>query len=191
MVEIQSIIGLIGRALSDECYKGEASMDEGERLRLRALLFEAIAQGIALSFTFNTDILPQPVKIAPLMRRVTEILSPALPENIFMDIRIAIEEIAANIIEHSYGRTENAHISFFFSLTMRDITITMEDFGERGRYYDFESTGTRSPIMGSHRTPSGTKRGMGVYMARKIMDDIRYYSKPGEYNRIVMKKQLA
>lgn len=189
MPDLRSMAMLIGKLLTDDSFSRESSMTEEEQCDARRQLLHNILPNIKVSFEFSTDDLGTALKVTPIMRRIAEILEPVLPTHHFLNIRLAIEEVVSNIIEHSYGE-QPGKIIFRFILTSHDISIEIEDFGERGKDYSIEGVGEYGSLE-ELRSKSTGRRGIGVFMVRKIMDKVRYEVLPGEYNKITMKKQLV
>jgi anti-sigma regulatory factor (Ser/Thr protein kinase) len=160
--------------------------EEIERSRMN--FAENLLPSINFSFSFTTTIFPKPLKLSYLTNRITELLEPLLPTEFFFDVRMAIEEVAGNILEHSYNDTEEAHIYLHFTCDSDKVRVLMEDYGEKGRWYDFEASGKYNSREELRKTAAAKRGGMGVYLVRKVMDEVTYSVEPGKYNRIEMTK---
>lgn len=192
MPDIRSLAMLTCKLLTDDVFVQETSMPMEEQQQNRDLLYQKMLPTVSISFGFSTNDLPKPLKITPLMRRLSEMLEPILPPKQFLDIRLALEEVISNIIEHSYNTdTENQEIIFRFTITSTDITIDVEDNGEQGKNYNFSTAGQYASLEDLHAHAKERRRGMGVFIIRRIMDEVQYSVEPGKCNRITMRKNLV
>ncbi|MFY7998284.1 MAG: ATP-binding protein [Candidatus Kapaibacteriota bacterium] len=200
MPDLSSLATLIGKLLTDDSFSREQTMSDEAQYEARQKLLGAILPSITVSFAFSTDDLGTPFKVTPIMRRIAEILEPVLSGEHFLNIRLALEEVVSNIIEHSYGEdvsgvegslAQQGKIVFRFTITSEDIAIDVEDFGERGKNYSLNGVGDYKTLTELRDKNQGKMRGLGVFLVRKIMDEVRYEVVPGEYNRISMKKRLV
>jgi anti-sigma regulatory factor (Ser/Thr protein kinase) len=191
MPDIRSLAMLTCKLLTDDVYSQETKMSDEEQQKARLVIYEKMLSTVTISFGFSTDSLPPPFKVSPLMRRLSEMLEPILPPKHFLDIRLALEEAVTNIAEHSYqNQSEQAEISFRFTITATDITIDVEDNGEQGRQYNFDNAGQYDSLEDLHKHAMEKRRGMGVFMIRRIMDEVEYSIEPGKRNRLRMRKNL-
>jgi anti-sigma regulatory factor (Ser/Thr protein kinase) len=96
------------------------------------------------------------------------------------DIQLAVDEISANIIKYAYGDAGG----IIRTACRRDgnaILVTIQDDG-----YPFDPTRIPPPDLGSdleHRKVGG----LGVYLAKKVMDSVIYRYENGQ-NVLTMKK---
>lgn len=190
MPDLSSLATLIGKLLTDDSFSREQTLSDEAQYEARQRLLNAILPSITVSFAFSTDDLGVPFKVTPIMRRIAEILEPVLSGEHFLNIRLALEEVVSNIIEHSYNE-EHGKIVFRFMITSEDIAIEVEDFGERGKDYSMNGVGDYKTLQEFREQNQGKMRGLGVFLVRKIMDEVRYEVVPGQYNRISMKKRLV
>jgi serine/threonine-protein kinase RsbW len=189
MPDLSSLATLIGKLLTDDSFSREQSMNDEAQYAARQKLLDAILPSITVAFSFSTDDLGTPFKVTPVMRRIAEMLEPVLSGEHFLNIRLALEEVVSNIIEHSYGE-DAGKIVFRFTITSEDIAIEVEDFGERGKDYSMNGVGDYKTLKELRDKNQGRMRGLGVFLVRKIMDEVRYEVVPGQVNRIIMKKRL-
>lgn len=98
-------------------------------------------------------------------------------------IQLAADEAASNIIEHAYEGRPGEEIEITCEVKNGLLTITMRD---QGRTFD----------PGSVRPPNIkddlSKRkigGLGIYLMRKLMDDVHYEFVPGKGNLLILKKR--
>lgn len=187
-IPVQAILGQFVSNLSSEVYSIDRSLTDEERIELREQFIREIARSMGLSFSFKTHSMPHPLKPAFVMRRIEELLTPLLTQVLLIDIRLAIEEITGNIIEHSYINRHEADINYHFTMDTQKITIVIEDTGERGRTYNFQKAGRYGSLEELRQAAITHMGGMGVYLVRQVMDEVNYISEPGKFNRITMTK---
>jgi len=97
-------------------------------------------------------------------------------------ILLAVEEACTNVIRHAY---------LYGSGTIRIKITTEKDriiftIIDTGRTFDFDASG--SPDLDRY-VETGRKGGLGIYLIRKVMDDVSYRTVRGE-NHLRMVKQL-
>jgi serine/threonine-protein kinase RsbW len=87
------------------------------------------------------------------------------------NIQLAADEAASNIIEHAYEGVSNGILEI--SCAMRDgaITIIMVDHGE-----SFDPSAIPLPDLKSDLSERKIG-GLGIFLMRKLMDEVRYESK--------------
>jgi len=107
-----------------------------------------------------------------------------LPPKILFNVNLALEELICNIITHGYP--ENGSHQIELSIEYRDHTLTifLEDDG-----IPFNPLHARC----ANRTCILKKRqigGLGVQIARSMMDDIGY-QRCGTKNRLILKKFIT
>ncbi len=87
-------------------------------------------------------------------------------------ILLAIEEACTNVIRHAYLYGEGT-LKLKISLFNDRIALSIYD---RGRSFDFEKSS--DPDL-KHYIKTGRKGGLGVYLIRKITDEVEYQSSGG------------
>jgi len=99
-------------------------------------------------------------------------------------LQLAADEAASNIIEHSYQGISNASIDLTCDMQGDAIVITMRDEG-----VSFDPSKVKEPNLKA-KLSERQIGGLGVYLMRKLMDDVRYES-VGKSNTLTMTKQRA
>ncbi len=100
-------------------------------------------------------------------------------------IQLAADEAASNIIEHAYEGVSNGVIEIGCEVKNGTLTITMHD---HGRTFD---PGRVAPPNIKADLSERKIGGLGIYLMRKLMDDVRYESIPGKGNRLTLQKRKA
>lgn len=116
---------------------------------------------------------------------VNEILETAdAPMKAVMQIDLALDEVFTNIASYAYQEgTGNATVEAELTENPRSVRIT---FADSGKPFD--------PLM--HEDPDTTLSlderkigGLGIFLVKKTMDDVRYEYKDGQ-NRLTIRKNL-
>ncbi len=105
------------------------------------------------------------------------------PAKIKVQLNIAVEEIFVNIAHYAYGSdTGKAFIKYIPSDDGTAVTIVFEDEGAK-----FDPLAKEDPDI----TLSAEERqigGLGIFMVKKSMDDVRYEYKDGRNILTIYKK---
>jgi len=100
------------------------------------------------------------------------------------DIILAVDEACTNIIKHAYKSVPDGEIIIEINYNARKFTIKLIDHGNS---FDPESV----PVPDLQKYLRQRKvGGLGLYLMRTLMDDVKYVSIPGEYNQILLSKNL-
>lgn len=192
MGTVYNLLKEAARELNEQYLASEKNNEDPVLQRMKDEFKTSAIEHTSLSFRFTTKECPQPVRISFIQRRAKEILGMFIADKIvFNDIMIAIEETITNIIEHSYAdKRDDVHISFQFTLFFNKIIIKIEDYGEQGKSFDFDKAGHYHSLNELKKKVKETKGGMGVYLIKRVMDEVVYEVMPGRYNRITMSKSL-
>lgn len=105
------------------------------------------------------------------------------PEKVIKDIRLACEEIFLNIVEYAYS-SDNGCVEVSCEIENGDVLITMRDCGRPFNPLDVEEPDVMLAI--DERGVGG----LGIYIAKKIMDDIKY-KRDGDRNVLTLKKKIS
>ena len=88
------------------------------------------------------------------------------------NIQLATDEAASNIIEHAYEGVSDGLIEVSCGMNDGDITIILVDHGE-----SFDPSGVPAPNLDADLSERQIG-GLGLYLMRKLMDDVKYVSDP-------------
>ena len=97
------------------------------------------------------------------------------------DIRLAVDEAYTNIIKHAYEFDEHKSVDIELGYNSNKFWISLLDTGDAFDPSDYSKPDVRQKIKEKKRG------GVGVYLIRKLMDDVEYKTK-GSVNEIRMTK---
>lgn len=83
-------------------------------------------------------------------------------------VQLAVDEACSNIIEHAYGGENKGDIGCTYRIANNRLTITLRD---TGRPFDPEKI--QEPNFGAP-IEELKPRGAGLFLMRKLMDEIRF-----------------
>jgi len=100
------------------------------------------------------------------------------------DIILAVDEACTNIIKHAYNSDPEGKINISIEAEAGKFTITIEDYG-----HSFNPD--KVPVPDLQRYHNEKKvGGLGIYLMKALMDEVKYVSVPGKYNRVILSKNL-
>lgn len=97
-------------------------------------------------------------------------------------IILAVDEAVANIIEHAYEHQRVGMIDVETSITEGRFKVSIRDSGKK-----FRPDSIETPDILSH-VKMGKKKGLGIFLMRQVMDEVRYIFKEGVENELVLVK---
>ena len=106
----------------------------------------------------------------------------ALPTEEENKIILAVDEAVTNIIEHGYDEGVSGSIELDIEADEQQFKIVIHD---SGRVFNPESV--PDPDMKEH-VQKGYKKGLGIFLMRQIMDEVRYKFKDGVKNELTLVK---
>ncbi len=98
------------------------------------------------------------------------------------NIQLATDEAASNIIEHAYGNRPGKFLELSCGVQADVITITLTDTGE-----SFDPALVPMPDLQADLSDRKVG-GLGIFLMRKLMDEIRYGPGPNRSNVLTMTK---
>ena len=98
-------------------------------------------------------------------------------------LQLAADEAASNIIEHAYMGVSNANLDITSDMRGDNLIITMHDTG-----IPFDPSSVRQPNLKADLSERQIG-GLGVYLMRKLMDEVRYESNSKTGNLLTMIKR--
>lgn len=123
--------------------------------------------------------------LARVRDRVRECVEQAgVPERITSQVVLASDEAVTNVINHSYNNDGVSEVEIEVMVDGGKIKLTVRD-GAR----PFDPTRVPDPDMDAH-VKAGKKGGLGIYLMRKIMDEIKHEVVDGGINELTLVKNL-
>jgi serine/threonine-protein kinase RsbW len=98
-------------------------------------------------------------------------------------LQLAADEAASNIIEHAYEGVSDADFDVTCDMHGDSLTITMLDTGK-----PFNPSNVKLPNLKADLSERKIG-GLGVYLMRKLMDEVHYISNPRTGNLLTMVKR--
>ena len=100
------------------------------------------------------------------------------------ELTLAVDEAATNIIKHAYKFNPEKEIIITASFENNELKITLRDFGEK-----FDPDKAPLPdIKNSLKLKKGG--GLGIYLMRKLTDELVYNLSSPDFNEISLIKRL-
>jgi serine/threonine-protein kinase RsbW len=104
-------------------------------------------------------------------------------EKVVYSLQLAADEAASNIIEHAYEGVTDASLLVSCDMQDDEIVITMRDTGK-----PFDPSSVKQPNLKADLSERQIG-GLGVYLMRKLMDDVRYEADSKTGNLLTMTKR--
>ncbi len=98
-------------------------------------------------------------------------------------IQLAADEACSNIIEHAYEGNPDGEIEIGCDARKGEICIVIHDHGK-----EFDMSQVRQPNL-SRDLNEREVGGLGIYLIRKLMDEVRFESSGKRGNTLTMKKR--
>lgn len=100
-------------------------------------------------------------------------------------LQLAADEAASNIIEHAYAGVSNASLEVTCDFNGSELIITMRDNGK-----PFDPSKVKQPNLKADLSERQIG-GLGMYLMRKLMDNVRYEANSRTGNILTMTKRKA
>jgi serine/threonine-protein kinase RsbW len=100
------------------------------------------------------------------------------------DVVLAVDEACTNIIKHAYKSYPDGKIILKLKYSDHKLTITITDYGN-----SFHPESVPDPDLQKYYRQHRVG-GLGMYLMKTLMDDVRYSSVPGKYNVVYLTKYL-
>lgn len=111
-----------------------------------------------------------------------------LHEDLASDLILAYEEALANVLRHAYAGQDRGWCATSISLEQQMLTISLQDRGPAG--CDPQLAERIAAITKEGRPPLRHRGGLGLYLIRRLMDQLHYSTQGGE-NTLTMQKDLS
>lgn len=100
-------------------------------------------------------------------------------------IQLAADEASSNIIEHAYAGVKGGTLEIDISISDNKLKIIMRDHGK-----PFDPASVPEPNVKADLSERKIG-GLGMYLMRKLMDEVSYESSPETGNILTMIKRLG
>ncbi len=107
-------------------------------------------------------------------------LQPEVVENIIL----AVDEACTNIIKHAYKSFPDGELIVKTKSTNNKFIISITDYGK-----SFEPDAIPEPDLQKYYRQKRVG-GLGMYLMKTLMDDVKYVSIPGKHNEVLLSKNL-
>lgn len=108
-----------------------------------------------------------------------------IQEDTVEDIMLAVDEACSNIIKHAYGSKPEGEIKIELDYTNDKFTVIIQDHGS-----SFEPDLIPEPDLQKYYRQRRVG-GLGMFLMKSLMDDVKYVSVPGKYNRVMLIKNIS
>lgn len=107
-------------------------------------------------------------------------ITPDVIENIIL----AVDEACTNIIKHAYKSYPDGELIVKTKSTRNRFIISITDYGK-----SFEPDAIPEPDLQKYYRQKRVG-GLGMYLMKTLMDDVKYVSIPGKHNEVLLEKNL-
>jgi serine/threonine-protein kinase RsbW len=94
------------------------------------------------------------------------------------NIILAVDEACTNIIKHAYKNFPEGEIEIKLNYSNSKLIIKITDFGET-----FDPEKVPDPDLQKYYNQHKVG-GLGMYLMKTLMDEVKYVSVPGKYNEV-------
>ena len=100
------------------------------------------------------------------------------------NIMLAVDEACTNIIKHAYDSYPDGEIIIKVEHNSNKLLITIVDYGN-----SFDPLIVPDPDLQKYYN-DGRVGGLGMYLMKSLMDDVKYKTVPGKYNEVLLSKRI-
>lgn len=100
------------------------------------------------------------------------------------NIILAVDEACTNIIRHAYKSVPDGELIIKTKSTVSRFVVSITDYGK-----SFEPEMIPEPDLQKYYRQRRVG-GLGMYLMKTLMDDVKYVSIPGKYNEVLLSKNL-
>jgi len=115
---------------------------------------------------------------------VAEAMKQLSVEQQTFQVQLAVDEACTNIIQHAYSGESEKSIRILCSMSGNDLVIKIRDWGKP---FDPDSV---SPPDTESELFERKLGGLGIFLMRQMMDEVRYVFHARRYNELIMIKHL-
>lgn len=99
-------------------------------------------------------------------------------------IVLAVDEAVTNIMEHAYGVNGEGTIEIEVEVTDEQFSVFVRDEGKSFNPDDIQDVNMQDHVK------LGSKKGLGIFLMRQIMDEVRYRFHEGIRNELLLVKYI-
>lgn len=107
-----------------------------------------------------------------------------IASDIIENIILAVDEACTNIIKHAYHSVPDGEIIIKLKLSGKKFIVTIKDYGN-----SFSPEKIPEPDLQKYYRQKKVG-GLGMYLMKTLMDDVKYHSVPGKYNEVLLSKSI-
>ncbi len=100
------------------------------------------------------------------------------------NIILAVDEACTNIIKHAYKSFPEGEITIKLKFNNKKFTIVIIDHGA-----PFDPDSIPDPDLQKYYRQHRIG-GLGMYLMKSLMDEVKYVSVPGKYNQVLLSKNI-
>lgn len=131
---------------------------------------------VTLSFPANRKYLGL---VGNLMREIQRHV-PNLPDAAGYNVQLAVDEAVVNVISHAYRNDPQGRVELTIEIHRSKLVIQIRDWGE-----SYDPNKIQEPDFGQPQ-----ERGYGLYLIRKLMDQVSYVASAEQGNCATLTKEL-
>jgi serine/threonine-protein kinase RsbW len=107
-----------------------------------------------------------------------------IPKDVSENIILAVDEACTNIIKHAYKYSPDGEILIKLKPTKSKFIVSIVDNG-----ISFQPDTIPEPDLQKYYRQRRVG-GLGIYLMKTLMDEVEYVSKPGQYNEVLLSKNI-
>ncbi len=104
--------------------------------------------------------------------------------DVIENIILAVDEACTNIIKHAYKSFPDGEMIIKTKATLSRFVVSITDYGK-----SFEPDTIPEPDLQKYYRQKRVG-GLGMYLMKTLMDDVKYVSIPGKYNEVMLSKNI-
>jgi serine/threonine-protein kinase RsbW len=112
-------------------------------------------------------------------------LEAGISNEVVDNIMLAVDEACTNIIKHAYQSYPEGEIVIRVEIDAKKFNILIIDYGNT-----FDPTIVPKPDLKKYFQEHKVG-GLGMYLMRTLMDDVKYKTVPGKYNQVLLSKNIS
>ncbi len=107
------------------------------------------------------------------------------PSDIVQKISLSVDEACTNVIKHAYKYSPEREIKVNTKFEGTKFTITITDSGTK-----FDPNIVPEPDLKEYHQQRRVG-GLGMFLMKKLMDEVKYHTISGDQNQVILVKYLA